>query len=322
MASYVLRRLPGVVLLLIVVSAVTFVVFSVLPTTDPAVLRAGRQPTPEIIERIRIELGLDRPLIAQFGSYMVDVFTSFDFGRSYVQGRRPVRDIVLENLPATLSLTIGAVVVWLTVGLSVGIIAAVRHRSKFDRLSIIFSLIAVSAPVYWLGLVSLFIFAPEGGVLGISFLGGQGSYVPFSESPGQWFKSLILPWFVLATTFAAVYARLLRGSLLETLKEDYVRTARAKGLSERRVVLRHGVRSALTPVVTVLGLDIGILLGGAILTETVFNIPGIGRTAYNAIVGGDLPVIQGTVLMGAFFIIFMNLLVDVLYAYLDPRVRR
>ena len=183
------------------------------------------------------------------------------------------------------------------------------------------SLVAISAPVYWLGLVSLYLFAPEFGVFGLPFVGGQASYVPFTEDPVQWFKSLILPWIVLATSFAAIYARLLRGSLIDVMGEDYIRTARAKGVEERRVILRHGVRSAITPVVTVLGLDIGILLGGAILTETVFNIQGIGRLAYDAIVRSDLAVVQGTVLFGAFFIIFMNLIVDIVYAFLDPRVR-
>ena len=308
------------VLLLILVSAVTFIVFNVFPSTDPAALRAGRQPTPEVIERIRQDLGLDRPKIVQFGDYIWNVFAHQDFGRSYVTNV-DVRDQILDNLPATISLTIGGVLVWLTFGLSVGIIAAVRHRSVFDRLAIGLSLVAISAPVYWLGLVALYLFAPDFGVFGLSFLGGQGSYVPFSEDPVKWFQALVLPWLVLATAFAAIYARLLRGSLLDVMSEDYIRTARAKGLSERRVVLRHGVRSAITPVVTVLGLDIGILLGGAILTESVFNIPGIGRLAYDAILRGDLPIVQGTVLFGAFFIVIMNLIVDVLYAYLDPRVR-
>jgi peptide/nickel transport system permease protein len=320
MARYIVRRLLGMVLLLVLVSAVTFVIFNVFPSTDPAALRAGRQPTPQIIERIREDLGLDRPLIVQFGDYIYQVFAHQDFGRSYVNNT-DVLDQIRQNLPATISLTIGGVVVWLIFGLSVGIISAVRHRSVFDRVAIGLSLIAISAPVYWLGLVALYLFAPDFGVFGIGFLGGQGSYKPFSEDPVKWLQSLVLPWCVLAAAFAAVYARLLRGSLLEVLNEDYIRTARAKGLSERRVVLKHGVRSAITPVVTVLGLDIGILLGGAILTETVFNIPGIGRLAYEAILRGDLPIVQGTVLFGAFFIIIMNLIVDILYAFLDPRVR-
>jgi peptide/nickel transport system permease protein len=321
MARYIVRRLFGMVILLILVSAVTFIVFNVLPSTDPAALRAGRQPTPEIIESIRQDLGLDRPKIVQFGDYIWSVFAHQDFGRSYVSNV-DVLDQIRENLPATISLTIGAVIIWLIVGLSIGIISAVRHRTFFDRIAIGLSLIAISAPVYWLGLVSLYLFAPDGfGVFPLEFLGGQGSYVPFSEDPTKWLQSLVLPWFVLATAFAAVYARLLRGSLLDVMNEDYIRTARAKGLRERRVVLKHGVRSAITPVVTVLGLDIGILLGGAILTESVFNIPGIGRLAFDAITRGDLPIVQGTVLFGAFFIIIMNLIVDILYAFLDPRVR-
>jgi len=320
MARYVARRLAGMVGLLFVVSAVTFVIFNVFPSTDPALLRAGRQPTPEVVERIRADLGLSDPVPVQFANYMWDVFVHQDFGRSYINNQ-DVRTQIFENLPATLSLTAGAVVVWLFFGLSVGIISAVRHRSLLDRTAIGLSLVAISAPVYWLGLVALYLFAPDFGVFGLPFVGGQGSYRPLSDDASAWLQSLILPWFVLATTFAAVYARLLRGSLLETLSEDYVRTARAKGLSERRVVLRHGVRSAITPVVTVLGLDIGILLGGAILTESVFNIPGIGRLAFDGIIRGDLPIVQGTVLFGAFFIVIMNLIVDILYAYLDPRVR-
>jgi peptide/nickel transport system permease protein len=182
-----------------------------------------------------------------------------------------------------------------------------------------FALVAISAPVYWLGLTALFLFANDIGKLHL--FGGAGSYVPLTQNPGQWFSSLVLPWLVLASAFAAFYARMVRGNLIEAMGEDYVRTARAKGLSERRVIVRHGVRSALTPVVTMAGLDIGILLGGAVLTETVFNIPGVGRYAYDSIVNSDLPAIQGTVLFGAFFIIVANLVVDVLYAFLDPRVR-
>jgi peptide/nickel transport system permease protein len=321
MARYITRRLIGMVFLLILVSAVTFIIFNVFPSTDPAALRAGRQPTPEIIEQIRTDLGLDRPLPVQFVDYIWGVFAHQDFGRSYVSNV-DVLDQIRENLPATISLTIGGVVVWLVFGLSIGVISAVRHRTVFDRVAIGLSLIAISAPVYWLGLVALYLFAPDGfGVFPLEFLGGQGSYVPFSEDPVKWLQSLVLPWFVLATAFAAVYARLLRGSLLDVMNEDYIRTARAKGLRERTVVLRHGVRSAITPVVTVLGLDIGILLGGAILTESVFNIPGVGRLAYDAIIRGDLPIVQGTVLFGAFFIVIMNLIVDILYAFLDPRVR-
>jgi peptide/nickel transport system permease protein len=181
------------------------------------------------------------------------------------------------------------------------------------------ALVAISAPVYWLGLISLYLFASDIGVLKI--FPGAGSYVPISDDPAKWFTSLIMPWLVLAASFAAFYARLLRSNLSETLSLDYIRTARAKGLPERTVVLRHGLRSAITPIVTAAGLDIGILLGGAILTESVFNIPGVGRLAFDSIQNSDLPMIQGTVLLGAFFIIFANLVVDILYAVIDPRVR-
>ena len=320
MVRYIIRRLLWVVVLLVLVSFLTFVVFYIFPSADPAQLRAGRQPNPQLVEQIRHNLGLDKPWYQQYFDYMKQVFLHFDFGYSF-QNTISVKEQVFDRLPATISLALGGVVIWLFFGLSIGIISAVKHRTVFDRLAIGLSLVAISAPVYWLGLVSLYLFALDFGVFGLSFVGGQAAYTPFSDSPTEWFQALILPWFVLATTFAAVYARLLRGSLLDVLNEDYIRTARAKGLKERRVIMRHGVRSAITPVVTVLGLDIGILLGGAILTESVFNIPGIGRLAYDAIVRGDLPIIQGTVLFGAFFIVIMNLIVDILYAFLDPRVR-
>ncbi|MDX6723946.1 MAG: peptide/nickel transport system permease protein [Solirubrobacteraceae bacterium] len=320
MGRYIARRLVGAFFLLLIVSALTFLFFNVLPSTDPAALRAGRQPTPELLAQIRQDLGLDRPVIVQFGDYMLHVFTQFDFGRSYQQDQ-PVLNLITARLPTTIYLAMGAVVLWLAIGLSVGVLAAVKHRSLFDRLSIGVSLIAISAPVYWLGLVSLYLFAPNFGLIPLPFVGGQGSYKAPSDDFGGFMQSMVLPWCVLAASFAAVYARVLRGSLLEVINEDYIRTARAKGLRERTVIFHHGVRSAITPVVTLLGLDLGILLGGAILTETVFNLPGVGRLAYTAIIRGDLPIIQGTVLFGAFFIVLMNLVVDVVYAFLDPRVR-
>ena len=318
MAAYIIRRLLWCVVLLFVVSALTFVIFYVLPSADPAQLRAGRQPNPQLVEQIRHNLGLDRPLIVQYGDYMQRVFLHFDFGFSF-QNTISVKEQILQRLPATISLALGAAVIWLTVGITVGIISAVRSRSLLDRTTMGAALVAISAPVYWLGLVSLYLFANDIGRFKI--FSGAGSYVPFSQDPAKWFSSLILPWLVLAAAFAAFYARLLRSNLIETMGEDYIRTARAKGLSEKRVVLRHGVRSAITPIVTAAGLDIGILLGGAILTETVFNIPGIGRLVYESIQHSDLPMIQGTVLFATFFIVLANLVVDILYAFLDPRVK-
>ncbi len=318
MGRYIIRRLLWVIVLLIVVSAVTFILFYALPSADPAALRAGRSPSPTLIASIRHNLGLDQPIYVQYWRYLKGVVLHFDFGYSY-QFSQPVRTMIFQRLPATISLTVGAVIVWLMIGLPIGIISAVRSRTLLDRSTMTGALLAISAPVYWLGLVSLYLFANDIGV--IKIFDGAGTYTGLTADPGRWFGSLLLPWIVLAASFAAFYSRLLRSNLIEVMSEDYIRTARAKGLSERRVIMRHGVRSAITPIVTVLGLDIGTLLGGAILIETVFNIPGVGRLAYEGIINSDLPVIQGTVLFGAFFIVIANLIVDIVYAFLDPRVR-
>jgi peptide/nickel transport system permease protein len=318
MARFVIRRLLWAIVLLFVVSLVTFIIFYLFPSADPAVLRAGRQPNPELVKQIRHNLGLDNPWYQQYFDYMKQLVLHGNFGYSY-QNNISVRQQIFDRLPATISLSVGAAVIFLFFGILIGIISGTRPRSLLDRFTMGASLVAISAPVYWLGLVSLFLFANDIGK--VKIFDGAGSYVPLSDDPSQWFGSLILPWLVLAASFTAVYARLLRGNLMEVLSEDYIRTARAKGLRERRVVVRHGVRAAITPIVTAAGIDIGILLGGAILTETVFNIPGIGRLAYDSIQNSDLPMIQGTVLIGAFFIIIANLIVDVLYAFIDPRVK-
>jgi peptide/nickel transport system permease protein len=322
MAAYIVRRLIWVFFLLFVVTLITFVVFTVLPAADPAVLRAGRQPSPELVESIREQFGLSDPLPVQFFGYIGDILPvfggdGFNFGYSY-QSNQEVLPQILDRLPATIFLTAGAVVLWLSIGIPVGVISAIKTGSWLDRVSMTLALIAISAPVYFLGLVALFLFDDSIGRFPI--LPGSGAYQDATNIVGK-AEALIMPWCVLAAAFAAIYARFLRGNLIDTMQEDYIRTARAKGLSERRVIFRHGVRSAITPIVTLLGLDIGILLGGAILTETVFNIAGIGRFAYDAIVRFDLPVIQGTVLFGAFFIVIMSLIVDILYAFIDPRVR-
>jgi peptide/nickel transport system permease protein len=304
--------------LLFLVSAITFLIFYALPSADPAALRAGRNPNPQLVEQIRHQLGLDKPLYQQYYDYMKSLITKGDFGYSF-QNNVSVRSQIFDRLPATISLAIGAAILWLTVGIMVGIISATRPRSLIDRLSMGGALVAISAPVYFLGLVVLYLFADDIGKFPL--FPGAGTYVPFSDDPGTWFGSLIMPWCVLAAAFAAFYARLLRSTMIDTMHEDYIRTARAKGLGERRVIFRHGLRAAINPIVTAAGLDIGILLGGAILTETVFNIPGIGRLAYDSIINSDLPMIQGTVLLGAFFIVTANLIVDILYAFVDPRVR-
>jgi peptide/nickel transport system permease protein len=317
MTRYIIRRILWGVLLLVLVSALTFVLFRIFPTGDPARLRAGRSPNPRVIAEIRSNLGLNRPLITQFWIYMRNLFLHFDLGYSYQSGAS-VRSLIVDRLPATVSLTVGAAVVWLASGLPVGIISAVRRRSRLDRASMGTALVLVSAPEYWLGLIVLYLFAADIGQ--VKVFPGAGSYMGLTGDPWKWFTSLLLPWLVLAASFAAVYARLMRASLIDTMGEDYIRTARAKGLTERRVVLRHGVRAAINPIVTIFALDVGTLLGGAILVETVFDIPGIGRLSYDAITHADFPIIQGTVLLVALFIVVANILVDIAYAFLDPRV--
>ena len=319
MISYIIRRLLWAVLLLFVVSFITFVMFQILPSADPALLRAGRNPSPEVVAAIRHNLGLDKPWPVQYWFYIRDLVLHFDFGYSY-QNNVAVRATIFDRLPATASLAIGGAIVWLMIGIPVGIISAIYRGTIIDRLAMGGALLAISAPVYWVGLVSIYLFSEDLGKLAPIFK-GSGQYTPFTQDPIAWASALILPWLVLATAFAAIYARFLRANLLDVMGEDYIRTARAKGLGERRVVFRHGLRSAITPIVTIFGLDLGILLGGAILTETVFNIPGIGRLAFDAIQKSDLPIVQGTVLIAAFAVIMANLIVDILYAFLDPRVR-
>jgi peptide/nickel transport system permease protein len=318
MTRYIIRRLLWGVVLLIAVSALTFVLFRILPTADPAKLRAGRLQSPKIIAEIRHDLGLDKSLLTQFWLYMKGIFLHFDLGFSYYSNA-PVKELIFSRLPATLSLVLGGAIIWVFAGLAIGIISARRAGSRLDRASMGTALVLVSAPEYWLGLLALFFFASDIGKFPI--LPGAGSYVGLTADPAKWFTSLIMPWLVVAAGTAAIYARLLRGSLIETMGEDYIRTARAKGLTERRVVLRHGLRAAINPIVTVLGIDIAILLGSAVLVETVFDIPGIGRLNYTAITHSDYPIVQGTVLLAALFIVVANIVVDIAYAFLDPRVR-
>jgi len=319
MLQYIVRRVLWGIALLFIVSALVFLIFYALPSGDPAAARAGRLATPQQIDQIRHVLGLDRPIYVQYWYYVRDLVLHGDLGYSYTSNA-PVRELIFDRLPATISLVVGAVVLWLGIAFPVGVISAVKQRSMFDRTTMITTLAFYSAPVFWLGLVVLYLFAQDIGQFPI--FPGQGSYVPISDGFFAWADALILPWFVLAAASAAIYARYLRSSLIDVMDEDYIRTARAKGLPEQRVIMRHGLRSAVTPIVTLLGIDIGLLLAGnAILTESVFNIPGVGKLVFTAIDRSDLPVVQGVVLFGAFFIITFSLIVDILYAYLDPRVR-
>jgi peptide/nickel transport system permease protein len=317
MTGYIIRRILWGIALLFIVCLLTFILFRVFPTGNPAVLRAGRDPQPKLIHEIERVLGLGKPLPVQFWDYVKGVLLHFNLGYSYYS-QESVRTLIVERLPPTISLAVGAAVLWVIGGLGVGIISALRRHTLLDRGAMGVALVLVSTPEFWLGLIVLFLFSE--GIGKFQIFPSAGSYVPLTQDPWGWFTSLILPWFVLASGAAAVFARLMRGSLIETMDEDYIRTARAKGLPERSVT-RQGVRSSINPIVTLLGLEIGTLLGGALLVETVFNIPGVGLLAYHAIIQADFSVIQGTVLLAAMFIIVANIVVDIAYAYLDPRVR-
>jgi peptide/nickel transport system permease protein len=332
---YVLRRLLWTVFVLLLVTLITFVVFYVMPPSDPALtfsqrqVAGGRQPSSEVFEEVRRQLGLDRSLPEQYGLFVKRLVLGDGddcpigirgcgwpgLGISF-ESRTAVRQEIIERGPRTISLALGAAVIWLVVGISIGIVSALRRRTLADRLAMGFVLFGISAPVFWLGLMALFIFWQT---LGIESVGT--GYVNLRDDPVGWFQHLILPWCVLALLFAAFYARMTRGNLIETMGSDFIRTARAKGLPERRVVARHGLRASLTPIVTMLGMDLALLLGGAFITEIVFNLQGIGQWAVSSASSGDLPALIGVTIITAFSVAVLNLVVDIAYAYLDPRVR-
>jgi len=313
MTSYLLRRLLWVFLLLAGVSVTTFIIFFLVPS-NPAELVAGKSATPEMIKAVEHRLGLDRPWYAQYWLFLSKAVQG-DLGFSYINQQR-VGPTLLAAFPVTLSLAMGAAIIWLAIGIPIGVLSALKPRSAPDRLAMIFALVGISTPVYWLGLVLLKIFADALGLFPL------GDYMEISRGGFlSWIHHLLLPWFTLAFLYAGWYARMTRANMLETLTEDYVRTARAKGLPEKRVVFRHVLRNSLTPVVTMFGMDLGYLMGGAVLTETVFGLPGIGGLAWRAIQQRDLPMVMGAVTLAAVFIILANLAVDLFYAVLDPRVR-
>lgn len=323
MFQYIVRRLLWAIVSLILVIGMVFLIFFVMPTIAArgtgvsgqkivAISFAGKNPRPSQVAAVTKRLGLDQPLYVQFGRYVGNAFQG-DLGFSY-QTQEPVTSAILSRLPATASLAVGASIVWLVMGVGIGVISALRSRSFWDRSSMFFALIFLSMPTFWLGLMAVFFFDSGLNVY------ETGEYVALTSNPIGWFKIMWLPWLVLALVSAAIYARMVRGNMLEVQSEDYIRTARAKGLPERSVT-RHTLRSALTPVVTMYGLDLGVLLGGAIITERIFNIPGIGSYSVDAILSNNLPIILGTTVFAAAFVIFANLLVDIAYATLDPRVR-
>jgi len=310
------RLLLGLVVLWIV-SVAVFVLFFVTPH-DPARLIAGRLATPQTVALVNHRLGLDRPLPDQYGGFVWRALHG-DLGYSYYSSA-PVRQLLASRLPVTVSLVLGAAVLWLVLGVGVGVAAARRPRSVTDRAGTVFVLTGLSMPTFLVGLLLIYSLFFRLHLAGVDLF-PAGGYVPLSQDPAGWAQHLLLPWITLAVVIAATYSRLTRSSLLEVLGQDYIRTARSKGLSEERVVYRHGLRSALTPVVTQLGIDIGGLLGGVIVTEQVFGLPGLGQLAWQSVTNQDLPVIIGTVLIASLFIVVANILVDLSYAFLDPRVR-
>ena len=320
MGRYVIRRLLWATLVVLIVTLLTFVIFYVMPPGDPAVRFAGKQPTPELIAQVREQLGLDKSLPEQYVLFLKRLVTGDEYGWPGLgfsfDSRTPIIDEIKQRTPRTVSLALGAAVIWLIMGVTIGIISALKRRSFADRFAMGFALFGISAPVFWLGLLALWIFVQKAGVNEFST-----GYVPFAESPFQWFTHLVLPWIVLALLYAAFYARMTRGNLIDTLGEDYIRTARAKGLPERTVIMKHGLRASLTPVVTMFGMDIALLIGGGVISETVFNSQGLGNWAVSSAASADLPAVVGVTLVLAIAVALMSLIVDILYAYLDPRVR-
>jgi peptide/nickel transport system permease protein len=317
MLAFLARRVLFGILVLWVISIVVFVMFFVAPH-DVARLLAGRQASQVEMAAIRRSLGLDRPILEQYLSWVSRLLHGY-LGYSY-RGSVPVRDLIATRLPVTASLAFGAAIIWLIIGVGAGVLAAVRPRAIADRVVTFLALFFYSMPTFLLGLLLLYFAFYKLYTSGIPLFPG-GGYVNLTSDPIGWADHLILPWFTLALVTAAVYSRLTRGTMLDALGEDYIRTARSKGISEKRVVLRHALRSALTPVVTQFGIDLGALLGGAIITENVFGLPGLGQLAVQSIFNQNLPVIIAIVVVASVFIVVANIGVDLIYAFLDPRVR-
>jgi peptide/nickel transport system permease protein len=315
MLTFLTRRVIGAILVCVAVTFVVFVIFIVVPGGDPAQRIAGKNATPQLIVNIRHSWGFDRPFYDQYWVMLKKMFSGQLV--SYTSQQNVVSQIV-QGMPATFSLTIGAGIVWLFFGILVGVISAVTAGRASDRLITVLALIGISMPVFWLGLVCRYYLA-EGGWATIF---PDGEYVGLTQSPFQWFWHLFLPWIVLAVLFIGFYGRVLRGNILDTINEDYVRTAKAKGLPPRQILRKHVLRTSLIPVITLFGLDFASVLGGgAILTETVFDLHGVGQYAAQSINNFDLPPIMGVTMYGAFFITIFSVLVDLFYAYLDPRIR-
>jgi peptide/nickel transport system permease protein len=332
--TYIIRRLIAAVLLLLIVTAIVFAIFFLVPrlagaNADTLASRyVGRAAGQAQIHEVAVRLGLTDPIYVQYGRFVKGLVTGATYytgtdevscpapclGYSFIT-QNPVLPDILDRLPVTISLALGAAFLWLVGGVAAGVISALRRGQLIDRTVMAIALAGVSLPIFFTGLLSLSIFS-----YGLGWFPGGGTYVPLQQNPFQWAYHLILPWVTLAFLYAATYARLTRAGMLETMHEDYVRTARAKGLPERTVVRRHVMRATLTPIVTIFGLDLGLLLGGAILTESTFSLPGIGKYTVDAVQANDLPKVLGVTLVASIFIIMANLIVDIVYATIDPRV--
>jgi peptide/nickel transport system permease protein len=312
-ARFVVRRLAGMALVLFVVSVIVFLIFNVIPNSPPAQRLAGKNATPVLVKSIEEEWGFDESLPEQYVSMMKKVFSG---ELTAYSPRVPVDERVIEGIPATLSLSIGAGLIWLFFGLLLGYVSALRAGGWLDRLLTGVSIAGISIPVFLLAPILIYFLTYK------VELFPNGGYVGISEDPWEWMTHLILPWFTVAVLSIGFYSRVLRSNMLDVMNEDYVRTARAKGLSERKVMTRHVLRNSLIPIVTLFGLDFGATIAGtAIITETLYNIEGVGLYAAEAVQKTELPPIMGVTLYGAFFVVFINALVDIAYAYLDPRVR-
>ena len=335
MIRYIIRRLLAALLLLLVVSAVTFAIFFLVPRLagatpeDMASRYVGKTADATTLHLMAVKLGFHDPIWVQYGRFVKGIVVGADyntgpttvhcpapcFGYSFLT-QNPVWPDLTDRITVTLSLAIGAAILWLLAGVATGVLSALRKGSVFDRAAMGVALAGVSLPIFFTGLLALSIFS-----YALGWTAPGGSYVPLTQNPMQWAHDLLLPWITLAFLYAAGYARLTRAGMLETMNDDFIRTARAKGLPERVVVVKHGLRSALTPILTIFGLDLGLLLGGAILTESTYSLNGIGKYAIDAYSNNDLPKVLGVTLVGAFFIIVANLIVDLMYAVVDPRVR-
>jgi peptide/nickel transport system permease protein len=314
MAAFVVRRTIGALIVLLAVSFITFAIFIVIPGGDPAVRMAGKNATDENIANIRETWGFDQPFYVQYVKMLERIFNGDLISYTTQQN---VIDEIKRGLPATISLAVGAAIIWLFFGVLVGIISAITAGRWSDRTITILALVGISMPVFWLGILARYYLGPEN-----AGIFPDGRYVPITQNPADWLYHMILPWFVLAVLFIGFYGRVLRSNFLDSMNEDYVRTAKAKGLTPWQIRIRHVLRNTMIPIVTLFGLDFaGVLGGGAILTETVFDLQGVGQFAARSVRSLDLPPIMAVTLLGAFFIVLFNAIVDFIYAYLDPRIR-